>query len=147
MIRKNQIPPCCLLQYVTGIQLHCTSYIVDRRFHQHIKVKLLVYDTVYGLRSEHRRLRDLRTTKSQTSLRIRTDCYSLFEKHHIKTCYKRNFIFLACFCSEEAGLSLALSETQKTGFVAYGESQHPSPWFSIKLDSNQPAQLQRLPKH
>ena len=36
-------------------------------------------------------------------------------KHHISTCYKQNCNFLACLCS--LGLSLALSETLKTGLV------------------------------
>ena len=41
-------------------------------------------------------------------------CFSLFDKYHIQACHKRNFNFLA----EQTGLSLALSDTPKTGFVA-----------------------------
>ena len=52
----------------------------------------------------------LRTTKVQTSLRsAQSDqrlCYSLTGKNYIHACY------------EETGLSLAFSETPKTGFVA-----------------------------
>ena len=34
------------------------------------------------------------------------------------TCYRRNYYFIARPVAEETGLSLALSETPKTGFVA-----------------------------
>ena len=53
---------------------------------------------------------------------VQTDqciCYSLTGKCHISTCFKQNFNFLASnSVAEETGLSLALSETLKTGFVA-----------------------------
>ena len=43
---------------------------------------------------------------------------SAFVIYHISTCFKRRFNFLQVSVAEETGLSLALSETLKTGFVA-----------------------------
>ena len=42
-------------------------------------------------------------------------CYALIGEYHILTCYKQ--IFKLVSVAQETGLSLALSETQKTGFV------------------------------
>ena len=45
-------------------------------------------------------------------------CYSLIGKYNISTCIKQVFNFLASLCSWYTGLSITLSETLKTGFVA-----------------------------
>ena len=45
-------------------------------------------------------------------------CYSLYiGQHHIKTCSIHNSMFQLVSIAEETGLSLALSDTPKTGFV------------------------------
>ena len=71
------------------------------------------YGLSIGPRWEKTCLRGLRTLKAQTSLRgcagWSVPLLSLTGKYYIKTCYKRNFNFLA---------KLIYSETPKTGFLA-----------------------------
>ena len=51
-------------------------------------------------------------------LRSLIHCYSLYiGQYHIKTCSIHNSMFQMVSIAEETGLSLALSDTPKTGFV------------------------------
>ena len=66
-------------------------------------VSLDIAISYLGLDSRKPVFGGLRTTKAQTSCTsAQTDqrlCHSFFGKYHIKTCDKRNFIFLASLCS------------------------------------------------
>ena len=74
--------------------------------------------SAYGHRRKKTCLRGWRTTKAQTSLRIRADCSApllfAFWKYHISKLATSEMLVSV---ADEAGFSLALSETPKTGFV------------------------------
>ena len=81
---------------------------------------VLVAIYTYGSRCEKTCLQGLRTTKVQISQRIWTLyqhlCYFLNGKHHIKTCYKQNFKFLASLCSSGGCFGLNLVGNPKDRF-------------------------------
>ena len=57
-------------------------------------------------------------------------CCLVRGKYHIKTYSKRNFTILAISVAEQAGLNLTLSETLKTGFVAW-RSDSVVAWWDL----------------
>ena len=93
-------------------------------FHCHI-LKLICHKM--GLVARKPVFGGLRTTKAQTSLRIRAVwsaplLFALFWKHHIQAYYKRNLKYQASLCSWGEWLSLALSQTLEDRF-SYDEAQ------------------------
>ena len=72
----------------------------------------------------------LRTTKAQTRLRIRAvESALLLERFICRRATREISIFYLVFVAEQAGLSLVLSETPKTGFVATRPITRPKKWF------------------
>ena len=63
---------------------------------------------------------------TQSSQRI---CFSLIEKYHIQTCYKRNVNFLACLCSWAGWFEHDLVDTPMR--ISYDEDHmsHDITWF------------------
>ena len=76
---------------------------------------------IYGPRREKHVFGDLRTTKAQTSLRICADCSAPLLFAYWKVSYpnllRAKFQFSSISVAERTDLSLALSETPKTGFL------------------------------
>ena len=71
---------------------------------------------------------------TQTDQRL---CYSLFEKCHISTCYKRNFNFLASLCSWGDWFESHFVRNSKAGFVATRHKLNISISFPSQQDNFQ----------
>ena len=100
--------------YKKNLKIHCFQC----RHHKVIN-KLLVLVFVYGPPREKTCLQGLRTTKVQTSLRSLISSFLICLLEHIisKLATSKFLTFLLVSVAEETGLSHALSETPKTGFV------------------------------